>query len=114
MKEAIVSDDPPALYKLLRTYGIDPRQAKKRLPHLSYLVRDRNSEHRKTTIARCRAWRRRIVRRIIADLARTGVYPSRHQVQKRCPPGVHLRDPDLHDFWLTELKRHGYALQNPR
>jgi TniQ len=99
---------PPALNAVLRELGVDDGSAKRRMPDLCGAVRDRHTAWRAAELEEAQLGREAEVRRMIGEIDAAGRYPSRHQVQKRLPTGIHLRDARLARLWRAEVLALGW------
>jgi hypothetical protein len=74
-----------------------------------YSVRDRHTAWRATELEDVQLCREAEVRRVIAEIDATRRYPGRHQVQKRLPPGIYMRDGAPGDALAGRGDRSGLA-----
>jgi len=103
----LVSDPPPSLAAVLRGIGIDTRQAKRECPEECARLAERHREWTDLRVQARRAEKARLVRAAIAAIHAEGGSTSRHQVQKRLPSWVSLREKVLFAIWVAEAREPG-------
>lgn len=104
LEAALAASETVSLASTLRRLQVDNRQAKRELHGLCVAVAVRYRSHTAERAADRRMAEIQVVREVIAGLQRDGIYPSRHQVQKRLPRPVSLRRPHLHQIWVEEAR----------
>jgi len=104
LEASLTALEPSSLASVLRHVDVDNRQAKREFPQLCSAIASRFRAASTERAANTRAAEVQLVRDVIAVLHREGVYASRHQVQKRLPRSVSLRQPYLHQIWAEEAR----------
>lgn len=104
LEAALAAPTPASLASVLRRVAVDIRQTKRELPELCAAIASRFRCWTAEQAAERRAAESQLVRDLIVALRRDGVYPSRHQAQKRLPRAVSLRRPHLRQIWTEEAR----------
>jgi len=105
----LTAQEPRSLASILRDVGVDTRQAKRRCPEECAAIAERYARWRAERAERQKAEKAALVRAAIAEIRAEGRYPSCHQVQKRLPESVSLRDRALDRIWREEGREPGWT-----
>jgi hypothetical protein len=104
LRDALVQEEPPSLGEILRRFGVDRGEVRRKMPELGAAVRDRHSAWRRGSIAQRRADRAASVKEAVREIHAQGVYPGIRQVKQHLGREIATRDPHVRRAWKQGLQ----------